>query len=68
MNRFVFALHYDFPPMCVRDKAFASNLMSLCVVAQDHMGALEHLGPRKTVAAKPICAHVCGYAHQLQFG
>src|SRR5882672_3202648 len=68
MDRFVFALHYDLPPVRVRDKTPASDLMSLCVVAQDHVGALEHLRPRKTVATKPISTHVCGYANQLQFG
>jgi hypothetical protein len=68
MDRFVFALHYDFPPVRIRDKALTSNLMSLYVIAQDHMGALEHLWPRKTIATKPIGTHVCGYAHQLQFG
>jgi hypothetical protein len=67
MDRLVFCLHYDFPPIRVRDKALASDLMSLCVVAQDYMDAVEHLRPWKTVSTKPISAHVCGYAHQLQF-
>ena len=57
MNWLLLILNYDFSSMHVCDKTLASDLVSLCMVAQDHIDALERCWQGSI--AKPIRAHVC---------
>ena len=67
MDRFAFALHYDFSSICVSNEALTSGLM-IYVITQNHMGARESLWEWKYVPTKPMIPHVCGYTYQFQFG
>ena len=63
MDWFFFVLHYFFRSVRVRDEALASDLMSLYMITQDHMRALELRWEWKAGATKPIIPHVRWYAY-----